>query len=184
MNEADLLSLLKEGNPDAFSILYNMYWKRVYNFSRLYISNRYTAEEIVQDVFVKIWESRSIIRENDNFKGLLFIITRNMVFNAYRKSINSELYKINMLAALDQSCNSVEQEVETNSLSAYIESLIEKMPPRRKEIFNLSRKEQKSHKEIAEQLNISEKTIENQISEALKYLKKNMTEVLYSFLFL
>ena len=61
MNEADLLSLLKEGNPDAFSILYNMYWKRVYNFSRLYISNRHTAEEIVQDVFVKLWESRCII---------------------------------------------------------------------------------------------------------------------------
>ena len=70
------------------------------------------------------------------------------------------------------------EEIDAHNLQEYIDHLIDELPPRRREIFNLSRKEQKSYKEIAILLNISEKTVENQISEALKYLKKNITLLL------
>jgi DNA-directed RNA polymerase specialized sigma subunit, sigma24 homolog len=76
MNEKELLLTLKSGNRQSFAILYKEYWNQVYNFSRLYLTTREAAEEVVQEVFVKVWESREFIREDDNFKGLLFIITR------------------------------------------------------------------------------------------------------------
>lgn len=177
MEEKELILLLKQGSKEAFTTLYKQYWKQVYNFSRLYLTNQSAAEEVVQEVFIKIWETREFIREEDHFKGLLFIITRNLVFNQHRKSLNEDFYKVTVLAAMEETYD-VEEEIDAKNLREYIDMLIVELPPRRREIFNLSRKEHKSYKEIALQLNISEKTVEHQISEALKYLRKNITMLL------
>ena len=173
MEEKKQIILLKQGSKEAFTALYNRYWRQVYNFSRLYLANQSAAEEVVQEVFIKVWEAREFMREEDNFKGLLFIITRNLIFNHHRKHVNEEYYKVTVLSAMEEPYN-VEEQIEAKDLGEYIDTLINELPPKRKEIFNLSRKEHKSYKEIALLLNISEKTVENQISEALKYLKKNM----------
>lgn len=178
MEENELILLLKQSNKDAFTTLYNRYWKQVYNFSRLYLTSQSVAEEVVQEVFIKVWESRDFVREEDNFKGLLFIITRNLIFNLHRKSVNEDFYRMTVLSAMEDSYD-IEEEIETKNLSEYIDLLIAELPPRRREIFILSRKEHKSYKEIALLLDISEKTVENQISEALKYLRKNI--ILLSF---
>lgn len=178
MEEKELILLLKQGNKEAFTTLYEQYWRKVYNFSRLYLLNQRSAEEIVQEVFIKVWEAREFMRENDNFKGLLFIITRNLIFNRHRKNLNEDYYKVTVLSAMEEPYD-VEEEIEANNLREYIDALIEELPPKRREIFNLSRKEHKTYKEIALALHISEKTVENQISEALKYLKKNMTLLLF-----
>jgi RNA polymerase sigma-70 factor (ECF subfamily) len=173
MDEKNLTIQLKQGDPGAFTFLYERYWRQVYNFCRLYLVNPSVAEEVVQEVFIKIWESRDSIKEEENFKGLLFIITRNLIFNRHRKSVNEDFYKMTVLSAMESSYD-MEEEIEARNLSEYIDQLIEELPPRRREIFNLSRKEYKSYKEIAELLRISEKTVENQISEAIKYLKHNL----------
>lgn len=174
MKDKELILLLKQSNKDAFTTLYTKYWRQVYNFSKLYLINKDAAEEVVQEVFIKVWESRDFIREEDNFKGLLFIITRNLIFNHHRKSVNEDFYKMTVLKAIEASYN-IEEEIEARNLSEYIDMLIAELPPRRQEIFNLSRKENKTYKEIAELLHISERTVENQISEALKYLRQNIT---------
>ena len=165
--------MLKQGSREAFATLYRQYWQQEYKFCHLYVTNADDAEDVVQEVFIKVWENREWIREDERFKGLLFIITRNLVFNQHRKKVNESLYKVTLLAALEES-EEIEEEIDANDLRAYIEQLIDELPPRRREIFNLSRKEQKSYKEIAELLHISEKTVENQIGEALKYLRKNV----------
>ena len=166
MEDNELILLLKQNSKEAFTALYKKYWRQVYNFSRLYLTN--------QEVFIKVWEGRDFMREDDNFKGLMFIITRNLIFNQHRKNLNEDFYKMTVLAAMEDSYD-IEEEIEAKNLSEYIDMLINELPPRRREIFNLSRKGNKSYKEIAELLNISEKTVENQISEALKYLRKNIT---------
>jgi RNA polymerase sigma-70 factor (ECF subfamily) len=173
MTEKELIRQLRQGDHEAFTSLYERYWRQVYNFCRLYLSNRSVAEEVVQEVFIKIWESRESIREEKNFKGLLFIITRNRIFNQHRKSVNEDFYKMTVLSVMEDSYN-MEKEIEARDLGEYIDRLIEELPSRRREIFNLSRKEHKSYKEIAELLHISEKTVENQIGEALKHLKRNL----------
>lgn len=177
MEEKQLIKSLKEGDKEAFSLLYKQYWDRVYRFSQLYLNSKERVEDVVQEVFIKVWESRDFIRENDNFKGLLFIITRNLIFNQYRRNVNEDFYKMTVLSAMETSYD-IEEEIDAYDLSAYIDQLIAELPERRREIFNLSRKEHKSYKEIALRLNISEKTVENQIAEALKYLKKNITLLL------
>ena len=176
--EKELIIRLKQGSKEAFTTLYKQYWKQVYDFSCLYLTSVSAAEEVVQEVFIKVGESREFLREDDNFKGLLFIITRNMIFNQHRKKLNEDFYRVTVLAAMEKSYD-IEDEIETNNLREYIDLLIEELPPRRREIFNLSRKENKSYKEIALLLNISEKTVENQIHEALKFLKKNITLLLF-----
>lgn len=173
MDEKELIGLLKQGNKEAFTVLYKRYWGQVYHFSRLYLTNFTDAEDVVQDVFVKVWENREWIQEDKRFEGLLFIITRNLIFNQYRKKVNEEFYKVTVLEALEKP-EYIEEKIDAHNLQEYIERLIDELPPRRREIFNLSRKEQKSYREIADLLQISEKTVENQIREALKYLKKNV----------
>ena len=173
MKERQIIKSLKEGDREAFSMLYKQYWEKVYHFCGLYLNNRDVAEDVVQEVFIKVWESREFIREDDNFKGLLFVITRNLIFNQHRKNVNEDFYKMTVLSAMDTSYD-LEEEITAYNLGEYIDHLIEELPERRRVIFNLSRKEHKSYKEIAFQLNISEKTVENQISEALKFLKKNI----------
>ncbi len=178
-DERLIIQQLRQGSKEAFTRLYGMYWPQVYNFSRLYLTNQSTAEEVVQEVFVKVWEAHAFIREGENFKGLLFIITRNLIFNQHRKNLNENFYKTTVLSAMEDSSFNLEEEIEAKNLSEYIDQLIEELPPSRREIFILSRKEKKSYKEIAELLQISEKTVENQISQALKYLKKNVLLLAY-----
>lgn len=173
MEENVLILLLKQSNQEAFTTLYKKYWKQVYNFSRLYLTSQSVAEEVVQEVFIKVWESRDFMREGDNFKGLLFIITRNLIFNMHRKNLNEDFYKMTVLSAMESSYD-IEEEIDAKNLSEYIDLLIADLPPRRREIFNLSRKENKSYKEISQLLGVSEKTVENQIGEALKFLRKNL----------
>lgn len=180
MEEAHLIRSLKEGDQDSFSILYKRYWRKVYHFCTLYLNSKERAEDVVQEVFIKIWELRHFIKEEDRFDGFLFIITRNLIFNQFRKNLNEDFYKMTVLAAMEDSYN-IEDEIDAHNLSMYIDQLITELPERRRQIFNLSRKEHKSYKEIAQLLNISEKTVENQISEALKFLRRNIP-LLISFI--
>ncbi|MDL2221466.1 RNA polymerase sigma-70 factor [Parabacteroides sp. OttesenSCG-928-N08] len=176
--EKSYLVALSSGSREAFTLLYKTYWQQVYHFCRLYLTNEQTAEEVVQEVFVKLWESRELIHADSNLKGLLFIITRNLIFNQHRRHVNEDFYRMTVLQAMEDSYD-MESEIEARDLQAYIDQLIEELPPRRREIFLLSRKEQKSYREIAELLQISEKTVENQISEALKFLRKNVVMLCY-----
>ncbi|WP_303071838.1 RNA polymerase sigma-70 factor [Bacteroides fluxus] len=169
----DVVVRFKSGDKAAFEILYRRYWQRVYKFTSLYIVSDIELEDVVQEVFIKFWEARSLVDETKNIAGFLFIITRNLIFNHSRRSFNENFYQLTVLETLETS-NSVEDELAASDLHNYLELLLDKLSPRQQEVFRLSRKEQLSYKEIAERLNISEKTVENHIGEALKYLKKNL----------
>ena len=103
MEESRIIRLLKEGDRGAFSLLYKRYWQKVYGFCRLYLNSRERAEDVVQEVFIKLWEARELLREDDSPEGFLFIVTRNLVFNQYRKEVNEDYYKMTVLSALESS---------------------------------------------------------------------------------
>ena len=173
MTEKELIILLKEGDEKAFTTLYRRYWSKVYNFSRLYLSSILEIEEVVQEVFVKVWESRSLLREDDNFKGFLFVITRNLVFNQFRRSFNENAYKLTVLSSIMPYYN-LEEELTAADLQEFIEKMVKELPPRQQEVFNLSRNAHLTYKEISIRLNKNKKTVERHINEALKFLKKNI----------
>lgn len=182
MEEKAIIVQLKEGDHEAFEWVYKKYWSQVYNFCRLYISSIEDTKEIVQQVFVKIWEARTLINEDENFKGFLFIITRNIIFNQSKKKFNEDFYKLSVLDAYcpsdTQTVYGIEEEMEVAQLSQYINRLIDSLPPRQKEVFLLSRESHLSYKEISAQLNISEKTVEHHIAKAIKYMRENIQLIL------
>lgn len=173
MEDKALIVALKNGDKEAFTSLYHTYCNKVYKFCKLYFTNNSSAEEVVQEVFIKLWDIRSYVNENENLEGLLFIITRNMVFDNNRKNFNESFYQISILAAYDKAYD-IEEELQAKDLKVYIDRLVDELTPRQKEIFCMSRYEQLSYKEIAEKLDITPKTVERHINDALKYLKKNI----------
>ena len=173
LEDKALIIALKNGDEEAFTSLYHRYCNKVYKFCSLYFTNNSSAEEVVQEVFIKLWDIRSYVNENENLECLLFIITRNMIFDNTRKNFNESFYQISILAAYDKAYD-IEEELHAKDLKVYIDRLVNELTPRQKEIFCMSRYEHLSYKEIAEKLNITPKTVERHINDALKYLKKNI----------
>ena len=153
--------------------MYHKYCDKVYKFCRLYYTNDSTTEEVVQEVFIKLWDIRSYVNENENLEGLLFIITRNMIFSNSKKNFNETFYKMSILAAYDKAYD-IEEELDAADLKNYIDKLISQLPARRQQIFRMSREEHLSNREIAERCAVSEKAIERQITLALKFIKENL----------
>lgn len=177
MREEELIKELKSGSEEAFTALYHIYSAKVYNFSRLYIRSASEVEEIVQEVFCKLWESRELLKVGEDFNSYLFIITRNLIFNQYRKSFNEVNYKMMVISSASETYE-IEEELETADLKILISKLISLLTPRQQEIFRLSREQHLSYKEISDRLGISEKTVEHHISNALKFIRQNIS--LYS----
>lgn len=173
MQEKETVRKLKHGDQKAFAFIYNRYWKHVYNFTKLYFIAEMDIEEIVQEVFVKIWESHHFLDENKNFEGYLFITTRNVIFNHSRKYYKETALKQTALQAIEESYD-IEGELDAADLKKFIDKLIMQLPPRQQEVFRMSRKMHMSNKEIAEHFSISERAIERNINLALKFLKKNL----------
>ena len=144
-----MLDRFRQGDANAFASLYRTHWNQVFRFSRLYLKNDEDAEDVVQEVFIRLWQIHERIHPDGNFSGLLFIITRNLIFNRFHKQIDPLSFKVSVLAALESS-DDIESEVSARDLAEYIDRLIDLMPTRQRQVFNMSRREHKSYREIAE----------------------------------
>ncbi len=164
---------LKQGCSKAFENIYMRYSGKLYNFI-LSISkgDEYLAEEMVQSAFVKLWEARAQIDSNKSIHSYLSTIARNMLYNSYKRQTVEYLYQEFILkdgVIYDQYH---EQEIYKRSLDEYVDKLIETLPPSRKKIFIMRRKNDLSTREIAEIMDISVSTVETQLSIATKYMRQ------------
>jgi len=169
--EKELLIRLIEGDAEAFEKIYYLYADRVYYFAVRYLKNSYDTEELVQEVFTKIWENRSKINVELSFSGYLLTTTKNTIFNEYRKKVNHETYCNYIINYLQRNSKDVEDEIVYNDLMNLLNRTISALPPKRQEIFKLSRFQGMAYKEISKHLSISEKTIETHIRLALRDIK-------------
>lgn len=176
------LDRFRQGDSEAFASLYQSHWQQVFRFSRLYLRSDDDAEDVVQEVFIRLWQIHERIHPSDNFSGLLFIITRNLIFNRFRRQIDPLGFKVSVLAALEAS-DDIESEISARDLSEYIDRLVDLMPARQRQVFNMSRREHKSYREIAEELDLSQKTVEAHMREALRFLRDNLAVLLWLALF-
>lgn len=176
--EKELLIRLIEGDSEAFESIYYAYIERVYYFSYRYLNNSEDAEEIAQDVFSKIWENRSNINLEKSFSGYLLTTAKNTIFNNYRKKVNHQAYCSYIIQYLQRNMQNVEQEIVYKDLMELVEKTIQKLPPKRQEIFRLGRMVGYSHKEIAKKLSISEKTIETHMRLALRDIRAALKPIM------
>ena len=161
------------GDHKAFSAVYDEYWKKVLRFARLYISDPYEQEEVVQEAFIKLWEKRGDIDLDGNIDGLLFIITRNLIFNRHRRSLHENELMADLAHVVEEEYD-IESQIDADNLREYIETLVTVLPPRQREAFLLSRNEHLNVKEIAMRMNISERGVERNIYLALKFLRRHL----------
>ena len=173
MEEKEIVIKVREGNDSAFAVLYDKYWLKVYNFTQLYITSSVEVSEVVQDVFVKVWETRHALDETKSIDGLLFIITRNLIFNYTRKHFNEINFQLTALKGVETSYN-MEDELSAADLKEYIDSLILQLPPQRQKVYRMSREQNLSNQEIADHCGITVKAVERNIMFALKFIKENL----------
>jgi len=152
----------------------------------MYLKQEEDAEEIVQEVFIKIWESREKIDVYASFESFLFTIAYNATMSLLRKRV-SEAKSREYLKSVQQinKAEPVIDELQFKELSQKVETLLDQLTPRQKEIYLLSREKELSHKEIAQKLGISESTVNNHLVNTLKYLKSHIdTTLAINILFL
>jgi RNA polymerase sigma-70 factor (family 1) len=189
-DQEDILIVKGLINSDlnAFNRLFKKYSSRLYYFALKYLHSKSDAEEIVQEVFIKIWEKREGIIAEFSFRSYLFTIAYNVIRKAIIKEIKEKRYLENYFLDREVMFDLNADETDYINISNKINDLIEKLPPKRREVFRKSRTEGLSYKDIASELNITEKTVENHIHEALKFLhievnKFNLLVVFFFFLF-
>ena len=172
----ELVALLQQGELSAFIKIYNRYWFKLYSSAYKRLKNNEASEEIVQDVFTNFWKNRNELKLQVGLSNYLFIATRNEVFNYYRKQLIRNKFALYSLR--DDYDNSNEQIVLLRDLQHHIEQLVNRLPNKCQLIYRLSRVENRTNKEIAALLNISEKTVEGHLTKALKQLRLNLANLL------
>lgn len=172
-----LIQPLKNGSVKAFDALYQLYSARLYNFV-LKISNgdTYMAEEIVQRVFIKIWEDRNMLDTQKSFNAFICTIAKNMLMNEYKHQMVEFVYQDYILQInKDESSDGVDK-IEYVFLEKYLNTLIEQLTPARREVYIMNRIDKLTVKEIAQRSGKSEKTIEKQLSEANEFIRRQFSK--------
>lgn len=184
ISEQVLVIQLKAGSQKAFKHLFDRYTPKIYRFAISYLKSEADAEELVQNVFLKLWERRESLDESRNVKSYIFKIAINCIYDLAREKKYWRTYKEFVSHNLVRDNEFTWNEVVYNELSENVDLLLDQMPPQRKKIFLMSRKQGISNQEIAASLNISQRTVENQIYRAVSYLKEKIkTRSLFLLLF-
>lgn len=178
--ESTYLEALGQGDHHAFDILFIQYHPKVKLFLMGFVKDEELVRDMAQDIFFKVWTNREAISRVDSFKNYLFRMAKNMIYDYYEHSLVKEKYKDKQYEQNKHVyADILEEEIFVRELSLIIDIAIEKMPPQRKLIFTKSRKEGLSNEEIAAQLNISKRTVENHITQALNDLRKILLYLIF-----
>jgi RNA polymerase sigma-70 factor (family 1) len=170
LSDLELVALLKEGDTGAFTEIYRRHWHLLYLHTRKLLDDKNEVKDLVQEVFFTLWTKAKELDVRTNVKGYLYVTARNKVLNAIRDKKGSTFIELiaEEITAMDYT---TVQEIDERELAALINAEIDQLPPKMKLIFELSRKEFLTHKEIAERLDMNEEAVKKQISRSIKILK-------------
>lgn len=170
-DERSLVLRLIDGDEDAFCELYAAYKSRLIYFAMRFLKSREYAEDIFQDAFTIIWQGRRFINPDTSFSSYLYTIVRNRILNQLRDLANQDKFKEQVMSQAIDYNNDTKNEILANDLQQLISHALQRLTPRQREIFEMSREQQMSHKEIAEALGISVNTVQESISTSLRTLR-------------
>lgn len=176
-SEKELLEALAEGDRSAYKALFLDYYPKVKGFAYVLLKNSGDAEDMVQEIFLRIWTDRERLADVRNFGAYVHVLTRNAIYNL----IESRQIKQNHLQnyeAIEVENVSAHDQLVAQDLSLLIEIVVSRMPVQRQTVYRMSRDEGKSNQEIAEQLGLSKKTVENHLNLALKTIREVVSIIL------
>lgn len=175
MTDNDLVSLIQQDNLAAFKEIYKRYWKKLYAAAFKRLKSKVYSEEIVQELFTNLWFKRQALTVNTELSSYLYSSVSHRIIDQYRKQLIQERYAKSFKLAHNELDNSTEDKIILNDLKHTIALEISQLPDKCRSVYKLSRVEYKSNKEIASHLGISEKTVENHITTALKKIRIGLT---------
>jgi RNA polymerase sigma-70 factor (ECF subfamily) len=168
------LSAIKQGSIDAFNLCYDLYYKPLCSFANFFVKMPVVAEEIIQNVFMELWLGREKIPLHSSVKSYLMTIVKHDCLDYLKHKKIEEKYSANYLKTVTDGYDHIFNDLVCKDLQKSLDITIDKLPPQCREIFLLSRFSYLSYNEIAEKLNLSVKTVENQIGKALKIVRKEL----------
>ncbi len=176
ITDDSLISRLQGGDKQAFKLLFDKYARRMYQFSLKYLREKEDAEDLLNEVFLKIWENRRSIKTNTSFQAYLFTIAYNNIRKRFLKKGREEQY-IQLFAEeyLNESAM-IDEQLDYMDFQKKLNYIISQLPERRQEVFNLHYKEELKNSEIASKLVVSEQFVKNQLSIARKFIIAKMKE--------
>lgn len=184
-----LVAALRNGDLLAFDQLFKKYSKKLLYFSKGYLHSLEDAEELVQEVFIVIWDKRKELKAHLSFNSFLYTITFNAIRKHFRQKVREKKHLDNYLENLETKEFNADFDAEYNDLRRIADQAINQLPEKRRLIYQLSREKGLSNDEIAAQLHISKKTVENQITTALKFIREHLGDsvlptILFYYLFI
>ena len=171
LNDTELVNKLQKGDVEAFDLLYEKYSVKLYSFGLKYLRSTAETEELVQSVFLKIWENHKQLNKELSFKSYLFTIAYNDICKLFRKRNYMQKFITEAMHENSRTSSEMQEGIDYQSVLNRVQQIIDKLPERQKEIFRKSRLEGKPSKEIAEEMKLSPGTVDNYISEALKFIR-------------
>lgn len=177
-----LARLLKADDEAAFKEIYHRHWKQLFNTAYYRIASKETAKELVQNLFLHIWEKRNSLAIG-NLESYLQTAIKNRVINYIETTQVQRKYQQHIRETFSNQSSETEATVQYNELYLAFQKALEQLPQKTRDVFKMSRMEHLSVKEIAQHLNISEKAVEYHITSSLKALRINLKDFMVSGLF-
>ena len=180
MKESTFLRQFKAGDKSAVNQLYAQYSSRLYRFAIGYLKSDADTLDVIQEVFICLWDKREQLKEDTNIEAYLFTIAKNTIISTFRKKISEKEYMEYLKNRVVRNNSATAEQVDYNFLAEQVKELIEQLPKQRQRIYIMSKEKGYSNKNIAEELKISLKTVEDHMTKARRFLKENLKE--YGFL--
>jgi RNA polymerase sigma-70 factor (family 1) len=188
-DDTELVARLQKGDVKAFDLVYDKYAGKLYGFGLKYLKSTAEAEELVQSVFLKLWENYKGLNTESSFKSYLFTIAYNEICRLFRKRNYWKKFVTETMHDNNFSSSEAEESITYQSVLERVNQIINILPAKQKSIFLMSRIDGKSSKEIAGEVGLSPGTVDNYISESLKFIrsmlnKENLFVALFISLFI
>jgi len=180
--EKQVLETLQLGNESAFEMIFRTYYQPLCRYAYSFLQDKEEAEEVVQASFITVWEKRNNIAIETSLKSYLYRMVRNSCLNVIKHEKVKQQHVAHELAVSEVSYESVSQKVQAAELEIRITEAMKTLPEQCRLVFQLSRFEELKYQEIADQLQISVKTVENHMGKALKLMREQLKDYLPLFL--
>ena len=175
--DKQLIALISEDNSEAFKQLFDRYWEPLFAAAVHRLQSDELAKDVLQELFIGLWEKRGSLTIQSNVAGYLFTALKHRIINKIKAENTREKYEKMTIQFYETNNLATEHQFFKKHLQEEMEKKAGELPDRCREVFELSRMEQLSHKEIGKKLNISPKTVENHIGRALKVLRPHLKKV-------
>lgn len=170
-NKANLIKRISAGDEKAFLEIFNLYFKSVCRFVEKYVQSRELSEDLVQEVFIKVWENRDKFSEIQSFKSYLYTCAKNHTLNSLKKAARSEIALSELINSYHLVRSQTEEILLDKEYLACFNKVLESLPVKTREIFKLCREQKKSYAEVAQIMGISKNAVKNHMVHSIKQFK-------------